>query len=134
MARPAAVKDYMSKIVLHFNPDMDVLEAIRLLLEKDVPGAPVLDKIGNLVGVLSEKDCLDAALTATYHEDWGGRVAEFMHIEVETVQAEDNIADVAKLFIKRAFTHFPVVHENRLVGVISRRNVLKALERLRHEA
>ena len=134
MARSASVKDYMSNIVVRFSPDMDVLEALRILLEKDVPGGPVLDRIGNLVGVLSEKDCLNAMLTATYHEEWGGRVEEFMHGEVETVQAEDNIADVAKLFIERSFTHFPVMHDNRLVGHISRRNVLKALEQLRHEA
>lgn len=134
MTRPASVKDYMSRIVVQFSPDMDVLEALHIILEKDVPGGPVLDKIGNLVGVLSEKDCLTAALTASYHEDWGGRVAEFMQSEVETVQAEDNIADVAKLFSERSSTHFSVVHDNRLVGQISRRNVLKALEHLRHEA
>jgi CBS domain-containing protein len=57
-----------------------------------------------------------------------------MHGEVETVQAEANIADIAKLFIERPFAHFPVVHDNRLVGLISRRNVLKALEDLRLEA
>jgi CBS domain-containing protein len=134
MAKSASVKDYMSRVVVRLSPDMDVLEALHILLEKDAPGGAVLDRIGNLVGVLTEKDCLNAALTATYHENWGGRVAEFMHGGVETVQAEDNIADVAKLFIEKSFTHFPVVHDNRLVGQISRRNVLKALEHLRHEA
>ncbi len=134
MAKSASVKEYMTKIVVRLSTDMDVLEALHLLLEKDVPGGPVLDRIGNLVGVLSEKDCLGAALSATYHEDWGGRVADFMHGEVETVQAEANIADVAILFIERPFAHFPVVHDNRLVGLISRRNVLRALEHLRLEA
>lgn len=134
MAKSASVKDYMSKVVVRLTPDMDVLEALHILLEKDAPGGAVLDRIGNLVGVLTEKDCLNAALTATYHENWGGRVAEFMQGGVETVQAEDNVADVAKLFIEKSFTHFPVVHDNRLVGQISRRNVLKALEHLRHEA
>ena len=134
MARSASVKDYMSRIVVRFSPDMDVLEAVHLLLEKDVPGAPVLDRVGNMVGILSEKDCLNAALTATYHEDWGGRVADFMNNEVETVQAEDNIADVAKRFIDKSYTHFPVMHDNRLVGQISRRIVLKALEQLKDEA
>ncbi len=133
MARPASVKDYMSRIAVRFTPDMDVLEAVHIILEKEVPGGPVQDKIGNLIGILSEKDCLNAALTATYHEDWGGRVADFMNNEVEIVQAEDNIADVAKRFIETSYTHFPVVHDNRLVGQISRRIVLKALEQLIHE-
>ncbi len=87
-----------------------------------------------MVGILSEKDCLSPALSASYHEEWGGRVSEFMHAEVESVEADANIADVAKLFMDREYKHFPVMHENRLVGQISRRDVLKALERLRHEA
>ena len=134
MAKPAAVKDYMSRILVTFTPDMDVLEALHMLLDKDAPGGPVLDNLGNLVGVLSEKDFLPAALGAGYHEQRGGRVSEFMHTEVETVDANASIADVAKLFIQREYKHFPVLHENRLVGQISRRQVLVALEKLRHEA
>ncbi|MDJ0864010.1 MAG: CBS domain-containing protein [Gammaproteobacteria bacterium] len=133
MARPDAVKDYMSRIVVKFTPDMDVLQALHLLLEKEAPGGPVLDNLGNLIGILSEKDCLPAALSASYHEHWGGRVSEFMHTEVETVEASASIADVAKLFTQREYKHFPVMQENRLVGQISRRQILLALEQLRHE-
>ncbi len=134
MAKPAAVKDYMSRILVRFSPEMDVLEALGILLEKDVPGGPVVDKLGNVVGILSEKDCLSPALSASYHEEWGGRVSEFMHAEVETVDAHASIADVAKLFMEREYKHFPVMQEDRLVGHISRRTVLKALEQLRTEA
>ncbi len=134
MARPDAVKDYMSRIVVKFTPDMDVLQALHLLLEKEAPGGPVLDNLGNLIGILSEKDCLPAALSASYHEHWGGRVSEFMHREVETVEASASIADVAKLFTQREYKHFPVMQENRLVGQISRRQILLALEQLRQEA
>ncbi len=134
MAKPAAVKDYMSNIKVKFTPDMDVLEALSILLEKDVPGGPVVDRLGNLVGILSEKDCLSASLSASYHEQWGGRVSEFMHAEVESVEADANIADVAKLFLEREYKHLPVMQENQLVGQISRRDVLRALEQLRHEA
>ena len=133
MAKPAAVKDYMSNVRVTFTPDMDVLEALRIILEKDVPGGPVVDKLGNVIGILSEKDCLGASLSASYHEQWGGRVAEFMQTEVESVEADANIADVAKLFMKREFKHLPVMQEDRLVGHISRREVLKALEHLRQE-
>ncbi len=134
MARPDAVKDYMSGVVVKFTPDMDVLQALHLLLEKEAPGGPVLDNLGNLIGILSEKDCLPAALSASYHEHWGGRVSEFMHREVETVEASASIADVAKLFTQREYKHFPVMQENRLVGQISRRQILLALEQLRQEA
>ena len=134
MAKPAAVKDYMSKIRVKFTPDMDVLEALSIILEKDVPGGPVVDKLGNLVGILSEKDCLSASLSASYHDQWGGRVAEFMQAEVLSVEADANIADVAKLFMEREYKHLPVMQENQLVGQISRRDVLRALEQLRQEA
>ncbi len=133
MARPASVKDYMSRIVVRFTPDMDVLEALRILIEKGVGGGPVLDKLGNLVGVLSEKDCMRAALSASYHEQWAGRVSEFMQSEVETVDADANIADVARRFIEREYRQFPVMAEDRLVGQIRRMDVLKALETLRHD-
>ena len=133
MAKPAAVKDYMSSILVKFTPDMDVLEALGILLEKDAPGGPVVDKLGNVVGILSEKDCLGPSLSANYHEQWGGRVSEFMNVEVESVEADASIVDVAKLFIEREYKHFPVMQEDHLVGQISRRDVLKALEQLRHE-
>ena len=133
MAKPAAVKDYMSKIRVKFTPDMDVLEALSIILEKDVPGGPVVDRLGNLVGILSEKDCLSASLSASYHDQWGGRVAEFMQAEVLFVEADANIADVAKLFMEREYKHLPVMQENQLVGQISRRDVLRALEQLRQE-
>ena len=134
MAKPAAVKDYMSSILVKFSPDMDVLEALRIILEKDVPGGPVVDKLGNIVGILSEKDCLGASISASYHEQWGGRVSEFMQTEVESVEADASICDVAKLFMKKEYKHLPVMQEDRLVGQISRRDVLRALEYLRHEA
>ncbi len=61
-------------------------------------------------------------------------MSEFMHADVETVDARASIADVAKLFTERTYKYFPVMQDNRLVGHISRRQVLMALEKLRHEA
>jgi len=124
------VKDYMSASLVTFTPEMEVLDAIHLLLQNGISGAPVVDEHGNLVGILSEKDCLKVALHAGYHEVLGGRVADYMSPEVETVEAESGIIDVAERFIKGQFRRFPVVADNRLVGQISRRDVLRALEAL----
>jgi CBS domain-containing protein len=132
MASSVAVKDHMTKTVVTFKPDMDVLESIHVLLAKGVPGGPVVDDVGNLVGMLSDKDCLNAALSASYHEQWGGRVSEFMSTDVQTVDAEDSVVDVARRFIDCEFRHFPVIKEGRMVGYLSRRDVLRALELLRH--
>lgn len=127
------VKDFISKTKVFLRPDMDVLEAIHTLLEKDVPGAPVLDDLGNLVGWVSEKDCLQAALTASYHEEFGGRVDEFMSSEVQSVEHYANIVEVAKLFMRSHFRYFPVVEEDRVIGHVGRREVLRALESLRQK-
>ena len=123
----------MTGIRLSFTQDMDVLEAIRLLLQKQVTGAPVVDKIGNLVGMLTEKDCMQVALNAGYEERWGGPVSEFMHTGVVTVDADTNIVDVARLLSDCEHRTCPVLFENRLVGQITRRDILRALDTLSHE-
>lgn len=124
------VKDYMSASLVTFTPDMEVLSAIQQLLQNGISGAPVVNEHGDLVGVLSEKDCLKVALHAGYHEVLGGRVSEYMSARVETVDANASIIQVAEMFIKEEFRRYPVLENNRLVGQISRRDVLKALEAL----
>ncbi len=130
MLAAAKVRDCMTASLVTFTPEMGVMEAIRVLLEKRISGAPVVDSHGHLAGMLSEKDCLRVALEVGYHRGWGGRVDEYMTRKVETVDADMNVVDVAKLFIEDNFRRYPVVSHGRLVGQISRRDVLKAIERL----
>ncbi len=127
MSVPSAVKDFMSRPVVSVSPDMDILEAVNVLLEKRISGVPVVDKLGNLVGMLSEKDCMAVVLDAGYHGLGGGTVSEYMHPEVETVDAEASIFDIASRFLRQEYRRYPVVKDNRLVGQISRRDVLRAL-------
>ena len=131
MLHSISVKDYMASNLVTFTPDMGILDAIHLLLKNRISGAPVVDKLGNIVGILSEKDCLKVMLTASYYEEPGGKVEEFMTPEVKTVDAESSLVDVAEIFLETNYRRFPVVADgNRLVGQISRRDVLRALERL----
>jgi CBS domain-containing protein len=106
---------------------MDVLDAIHQLVTHRIAGAPVVDDHGNLVGMLSELDCMKIALTAGYHGEWGGPVSEFMTRSTQTVDAEMSIIDLAQLFLDSPYRRFPVMKDNRLVGQISRRDVLRAL-------
>ena len=128
--RSAQVKDYMSGRLVTFTPDTDVLDAIHELVAHGIAGAPVLDDHGNLIGVLSELDCMKIALTAGYHGDMGGPGREFMTAEIKTVDASMSIIDLAELFIESGYRRYPVLEDNRLVGQISRRDVLRALETL----
>ena len=130
MLHSVTVKDYMAASLVTFTPEMDVMEAIALLLEKGISGAPVVDKLGDIVGILSEKDCLRVALQAGYNQERAGRVSEFMSPNVVTVDADTSIMDVAKMFLESPFKRYPVVDDgNRLVGQISRSDVLKAIDR-----
>ncbi len=129
-SKSCLVKDYMAKTLVTFKSDTDVLDAVHELVRNRIAGAPVVDDAGNLIGMLSELDCMKVALHAGYHGDWGGPVANFMSAGVQTVDAEMSIIDLAQEFVASNFRRFPVVENNRLVGQISRRDVLRALEHL----
>ena len=124
------VKDYMSRNVVTIAPDADLLEAVRLLVVHGLSALPVVDQSGSLVGIISERDCLRDAYQASYYAEKGGKVRDYMTPEVESVFSEDSIFDVAKKFQERPFKRFPVLLRNHLVGIISRRDLLRAL--LRH--
>jgi CBS domain-containing protein len=126
--KSCVVKDYMARTLITFKADTDVLDAVHELVKNRIAGAPVVDDSGNLIGMLSELDCMKVTLHAGYHGDWGGPISDYMTHGVETVDADMSIIDLAQLFIDSNFRRFPVVDNNRLVGQISRRDVLRALE------
>ena len=71
---------------------------------------------------------MKVALQAGYYGDYGGPVRDFMSKGVKTVNIEMSIVDLAQVFIDSSYRRFPVTDNNRLVGQISRRDVLRALE------
>ncbi len=123
---PIRTKDFMTRKPLTFAPDMDLLEAAHLLLDRRASGAPVVDAQGNLVGMLTERDYLKAVLSATYHRDIGGSVDDYMTRNVQAVDSEESLMDVATRFVEHKYRSYPVMEGNRLVGMVSRRDVLKA--------
>lgn len=131
MLKSVSVKEYMTKSLITFSPDMGVLKAIQTLVEARISGAPVVDSHGNVVGVLSGKDCFKVALDASYHGEWGGRVSEYMSKDVQSIEVDTTILEVAEMFMKSEYRRYPVMDHNRLVGQISRHDVLRALANLR---
>lgn len=121
-------RDCMSRKVNSLRPDDDVLAAVRVLVENRISGAPVIDNIGNLLGILTEKDCMAIALSAGYHGESGGKVRDFMSTEVMTVDADTPVIEIAEHFANRNFRRLPVLESGRVVGVVSRRDVLWLLE------
>ncbi len=124
------VRDYMQTQVVSFTPDMEVMTAINELVKHRISGAPVLDPDGNLVGVLSEKDCLKVALTAGYEGVPAGIVAEYMTSNAVTVAPDTPILEIASRFLDSAVKRYPVIKSGKLVGQISRADVLRAINEI----
>ena len=110
-----------------FTRDTRLLDAVSVLVDKRISGAPVVDERGNLVGVLSERDLLEAVVVAGYHGERSGRVGDFMSTDVEAVHADDSLLDVGLRFVETKYRRFPVIEDNRVVGLIARRDVLRVV-------
>lgn len=127
MAQRMLVKDYMSRRLTTLKPETEIVRAVHTLIKKNISGAPVVDEDGRLIGMITQIDCLKVVLNAAYHSEYGGTVAELMSAEVETMDPETSMIDAAKQFLKQHYHRYPVLDQGKLVGLISRRDVLRAL-------
>ena len=122
------VSEYMSTELVTITPDTEIMRAVYLLVKHDISGMPVVDEEGELVGILTERDCIATAINAVYFDEAGGPVRDFMSSPVETAEADDSLMNVADRLSKSIYRRFPVIEDGRLVGLISRRDVLEALK------
>lgn len=127
------VKDYMNGDHLAFNADTNLLQAVHALVEHGLSGAPVVDANARLIGYLSEKDCLKAALDASYFRRDEGTVQDFMSRDIASLASDASLIDAIQMFLSKHYRCLPVVEGSRLVGQLSRRDILKGLEKLRSE-
>ncbi|MFO7704486.1 MAG: CBS domain-containing protein [Halopseudomonas sp.] len=128
MLKSVKVRDYMTRDLVTFSEHTDLFKAIDVLLSHRISGAPVVDAAGHLVGLLSESDCLRSILSGSYFEEVGGSVSAVMTVVVETIDADADIVKAAEHFIHKGRRRLPVVDEGRLVGQISRRDILRAVK------
>ena len=128
MLKSMLVADYMSRRVITLSPDQGVHDAILILLENKISGAPVVDGSGKLMGMFSESDCLKGALQASYHSTEIGSVSEYMTLDLQTVSGDTSILDAAEIFLADHRRRLPVVDDGKLVGQISRRDLLRAID------
>jgi CBS domain-containing protein len=139
--------DVMVRDVVTVSPDTDVGDAVKLLAEHDVSALPVLDANRNLVGVLSEADLIHRVEIGTEkHRPWwleavtgastpaeefakshGKKVGELMTTSVVAVSEETPLSEIAALFEHKRIKRVPVVKDGKLVGIVSRANLIQAL-------
>lgn len=128
MSNPPRVRDFYSTRLVTVRRDTPIMRAVQVMLEHDISGMPVVDEAGRLVGILTERDCIRKAVEAGYLDEPGGTVAEYMSEDVQTVSPDDALLDVAARFVDSPFRRFPVVEHGRLLGIIGRRDFLRAMQ------
>ena len=134
MSKSVLVREFMATRLVTLTPDMDIFTAMRLLLQHRVSGAPVIDKDQHLLGILSERDCLRVFASGAYYKEAGGCVADYMSKVLETVGPDDELFQVADVLLANSFRRLPVVEDGKLVGQVSRRDVLMASLKLCEES
>ncbi len=123
-----AVRDVMQTTFVSLKPDMDIYEAVKLIIAKGLMGAPVVHD-GALVGVFSEKDCFRVLANWTFQmsNETGGSVSNYMTKDVVTLEAATDLSSVVSKFLSHYYRGLPVVEEGKLVGLISRRDILRSM-------
>ena len=139
--------DIMTQSTVTVDPDASIMHAIHLMLKRRISGLPVVDNTGALVGILTEGDLLRRAelgtqkrrprwiefligpgrLASEYVSACGRTVREVMTTLVHTVPEDAPLTDVVKIMESRQVKRLPVVRDGRVVGILSRANLLRAL-------
>jgi CBS domain-containing protein len=127
MLAKITVADYMTIRLVSLSRQSNLFDAIKKLLENKITCAPVLDESGQLVGMFSEKDGMRVVLESVYDQGLSGKVEDFMSTEIISVDANASIVNLAEKFQNSTVRSFPVFENGKLVGIISRTDVLRAL-------
>jgi CBS domain-containing protein len=147
------VKDIMTQNVISVQPEESITHAIRLMLQHGISGLAVVDKAGDLVGLVTEGDFMRRVETGTqkqrsrflqfligpgrladeYVHLSGRRISEVMSSPVHTVTEEALLSDAVDLMERHRIKRLPVVRGRKVVGVVSRANFLHALASMAHD-
>ena len=119
-------KDFMATRLVTLSPKMDVLDGVRLLLKNRISGAPVVDTDGTFLGVFSEKCSMQVLLDAAYEQLPSNEVRAFMDTDAKTISPDTDLLTTAQVFLLTTYRRLPVLDEGKLIGQVSRRDVLRA--------
>jgi CBS domain-containing protein len=129
----ATAKELMNTSVITIGKDEDLCEALRMMALNNITGLPVVDDDGTLVGIITEKDVLvllSNCLEDTTTDGPIGRVSEFMTRNVVCFCPEDSLRDVAERLSTNNFRRVPILDKGKLVGIISRRDIIRYIRDL----
>ena len=132
-AHVPTAEEIMTRSLVTFRPEMRLFDAIALLLKHRISGGPVVDDDGKMVGILSELDCLKVLAAGEFYSDdhrEEGHVRDCMTTVFHQVLPETDIYALAQTFLTESVRRLPVLRGTELLGQVSRRDVLRAMEAL----
>ena len=124
---PQRVRDFMTTSPITVTTDTEVMRVINLLVQENVSGLMVVNDSGEFVGMVTERDCIQIALQVGYFDEVGGSIADYMSTDIHVVHPDDSLMAVGELFAKSPFRQCPVIENDKLIGLICRRDVLSAI-------
>jgi len=127
------VKDYMTTNLITFKPEQPVEDVIEALIKHRISGGPVVNDKNELVGIISEGDCIKQISESRYYNMPLEKttIEKLMAKEVDTIDGNMNVFDAASKFLQSKHRRFPILEDGKLVGQISQKDVLKAAMKLK---
>lgn len=128
-----SITSYMVTDLFTFRPDTPITDVIDTLLENNITGAPVLNDLNEVVGLIDDKDCLNVLFGGVYHNSpvpvSDDTVAAYMSNVMKTITIHADIFEVANIFLTTPYKRLLVMDDNgKLAGQISRRDILRAIK------
>ena len=122
------VEDIMSRNLIVFKPEETIHEVMKKFIKYRISGGPVVNEKGDLIGIISEADCMKEVSESRYFNlpILDKSVSNFMTTNVDTIDASKTIFEAASNFFKTSRRRFPVMEKNKLVGQISRKDIVIA--------
>lgn len=133
-SEPILVSNYMTKKLITFKAEQPIEDVIDTLIANKISGGPVVNEKNELIGIISEGDCMKQISESRYYNlpiDKKNTVAKAMVKDVETINGDMNIFDLANKFLQSKRRRFPIVENGKLIGQISQKDVLKAAIKLK---
>ena len=132
MLQSVNLRDYMLPNPVKVRPEDNIMDAMKVIIEHKISGVCVVDADANLVGILSEMDCLRAVLAAIYNNNSIGVVRDHMSSDnLVVAHPDEDIVNVAQDMLQKNKRRRPVVENGKLIGQITCRQLLSAVMRFR---
>ncbi|MFD1615682.1 CBS domain-containing protein [Gelatiniphilus marinus] len=125
---PLKVSDYMTRDLITFTPNQTIESVMQTLIKNRISGGPVVNEKNELIGIISEGDCIKQISESRYYNMpmQDKTIEKFITPNVDTIDGNMNIFDAANEFLKTKHRRFPILENGKLVGQISQKDVLKA--------